>query len=342
MSSKERTVRERVVNFFNMHNSLGKKYVVEHFTKEGIPKRTIYDILKRGSVKRTVGSGRKAKIMTKKNLRKLKAKFNNKSGVSQNQAAKLFNCSQQYISKSLKMLNIKARKKQKSPCYTDEQITTVKSNCRWMLNNLKGKKFILDDESYFTLSKSQMSGNDVYYTDDPSSTSPNVKYKMKKKFEPKVMLYIAVSCEGISEPYFKENGLAINQETYQNECLAKILIPFIRKFHYNDEFVFWPDKASSHYAKKTIEFLNTQNIPFVPKMNNPTNVPQCRPIEDFFGYLSALVYENGWHAKSIKQLKRKIKTCIKKMNTSGIQRACSSIRTKLRKVADYGPYVANH
>lgn len=280
--------------------------------------------------------------MTKKGLKRLERLFNNKDGTSQNDASQMFNCTQQYISKSLKKVGIKPRKKQKSPAYTEEQIMKVKSNCRWMTKNYRDKDFILDDESYFTLSKMQMPGNDIYYTKDPNTAPDNVKYKPKKKFEPKVMLYIAVSSKGVSEPYFKPSGLAINKEIYKNECLAKILIPFIKKYHTNDDYVFWPDKASSHYANATMQFLEDENIPYVPKLRNPTNLPQCRPVEDFFGELSSLVYKKGWKANSIKQLKTRIKKCLKKMDTTGVQRACLKIKTKLRSVADKGPFVQCH
>ena len=52
------------------------------------------------------------------------------------------------------------------------------------------------------------------------------------------MPYI-VSTEGVSEPYFKTSGLAINQKMYQEECLLKILIQFIQKHHNNDDYVFF-------------------------------------------------------------------------------------------------------
>lgn len=104
------------------------------------------------------------------------------------------------------------------------------------------------------------------------------------------MLYIAVSEQGASEPFFLASGLAINQEIYEKQCLKKHLVPFMKKYHQDGNFVFWPDKSSSHYAKKTVEFLNNENIRFVPKEHNPKNLPQCRPIEDFFGELNSLVY----------------------------------------------------
>ena len=37
---------------------------------------------------------------------------------------------------------------------------------------------------------------------------------------------------------------------------------------------------------------------------NPANAPKLRPIEDFWGILKQKVYEKGWRAKSIDQLKK--------------------------------------
>lgn len=342
MTSKEELVRSRIVQFYEKNISRGKSYTVNHFKAEGIPKSTIYDILKTNNIKRKPGSGRKPTIMTTQKKQRLKAAFLNKDNISQNDAAKKFNCSQQYISKTLKRLKITVKKKQRCPDYTPEQILTLKSNCRWMYRNYRGKILILDDESYFPLSAPEMPGNDIYYTDGLSETPPSVKYKIKKKFEPKVMLYIAVSEKGISEPYFKPSGLAINQEVYQTCCLEKILLPFINKHHSNDDFVFWPDKASSHYAKSTLQFLRAKNIPFVPKDRNPTNLPQCRPIEDFFGQLRSVIYRNGWKAENTKQLTRRIKKCLKEIDTTGVQSNCGRIFSKLRNVADHGPYSEIH
>ncbi len=42
---------------------------------------------------------------------------------------------------------------------------------------------------------------------------------------------------------------------------------------------------------------------FIEKMDNPTNLPQCSPIEDFFGQLSSIVYKDGWTAKNVEELK---------------------------------------
>ncbi len=211
-----------------------------------------------------------------------------------------------------------------------------------MCKNYASLDFVLDDEKYFTLSAPQMPGNESFYSSDPSSAPPSIKLKFKKKFEPKVMLYIAISPRGISKPYFQKGGLAVNQKIYEEECLKKKLIPFIKKCHSDGKYVFWPDKASSHYAKKTIEFLNKESIPFVPKDHNPTNLPQCRPIEDFFGHLASIVYKNGWRAQNIEELEKKIKKSLTKIDKNAVQKHFSDIRTMLRKCADNGPYSQIH
>jgi len=179
-----------------------------------------------------------------------------------------------------------------------------------------GKYFILNDENYFTLKKIPMPGNDIYYSADPKTVDGSVRFKFKKNYESKMILYIAVSTKGVSEPYFKTSSLTTNQKIYQEECLSRILISFIQKHHNNDDYVFWPNKASEHYSKKTISFLQSKNITFLPKEHNSTNLPQCHPMKDFFGELSSLVYKKGWNAKSIKQLKGRIHKCLKTMDTA--------------------------
>ena len=78
------------------------------------------------------------------------------------------------------------------------------------------KRFILDDEAYFTLTKHPMSGNNVFYSNNVAMSLPEIKFQFQKKFQLKVMPYVAVSNVSVSQPYFMPSGLAINQK-----CLSK-------------------------------------------------------------------------------------------------------------------------
>ena len=79
--------------------------------------------------------------------------------------------------------------------------------------------------------------------------------------------------------------MAINKNTYLYKCIVKRLIPFIKRFHSDGQYVFWPDLASSNYAKTVIEYFRDKKVNFVEKEDNPPHLPKCRPIEDFWAIL---------------------------------------------------------
>ena len=61
-------------------------------------------------------------------------------------------------------------------------------------------------------------------------------------------------------------GIAINRDTYTDNCLAKKLVPYLSKLPKNIEHIFWLDLASAHYSKKAVQFLKDQNIKFLPNL----------------------------------------------------------------------------
>ena len=56
-----------------------------------------------------------------------------------------------------------------------------------------------------------------------------------------------------------------------------------------------------------------------------------------FGVLKSKVYENGWEATNILQLKRKISKVLKDMDLCFLQRDFSKLKKKLRKVSRNEP-----
>ena len=235
--------------------------------------------------------------------------------------------------------NIRYRKKEDAPDNTDAQLERViRSTRKLAINTFKEKFVILDDEKYFTLSNSKTLGIEGYYTDNKSLTPANIRFNKKVKFPRKVMVLLAVSKKGVSKPYIQENGIAINADTNINKCFKPNLLPFISQHHKDDDYIFWLDRASSHYANKTVEWSTSKNINLAYKTDKPPILPKVRPIEDLRAILSQKVYEKGWKAKTTSQLKRRIRSCIKKIDLNLKQAMFKSIRTKLRKFADYGLY----
>lgn len=259
--------------------------------------------------------------MSRATTTKLLASAKNKVGVSQRRLARKYHVSQSTVHRILKKNNIRLHKRQRAPKYTAKQLEKIPKFCRALrLKYFARDTFIvMDDEKYFTFAHHELSENDHYYTDDVESTPDNVKFAGKGKFEPKVLMWIAISMKGLLAPYIRPIvGPAVDSDVYIANCLSK-LKDFIEKNHSNDDYVFWPDLTSCHFSKKTLTWLNGQNIRFVPKEDNPPNVPQARPIEKFWGVLSRLVYDGGWEAKTERQLVDRIKKKLKEVDLSVIQ-----------------------
>ena len=77
---------------------------------------------------------------------------------------------------------------------------------------------------------------------------------------------------------------------------------------------------------------------FLLKEDNPPNVSQARPIENFWGCLSQKVYEGGWEAKTQQQLVKRITLKLKDFDINFLQNLMSGIKIKLRSIADKGVF----
>ena len=232
--------------------------------------------------------------------------------------------------------SIRHHKKQTIPDRTDQQRALAKIKCGRLLRKFPNVAFILDDESYFTISHSSVNGNGGFYTSNISETPVDVKFARKKKFEGKVLVWIALCPAGLSQPLIRKSGYAINASRYLDEWIRRRLIPYIRQNYPDDNYVFWPDQASAHYAKVVIDHLRSENVRFVKKNDNPANVPEVRPIEDFWAYLKSLVYAKCWRASNTDQLITRIKYCLKKVDQLIVQKLAKSTKKRIDAVRRFG------
>ena len=106
-----------------------------------------------------------------------------------------------------------------------QEIKCKPSNCGKILVD---KTLVIDDEKYFTLSNSEISGNDGYYTDNKQTAPNDVKYKKNRKFEPNVLVWIAILEDDMSIPYIHKSRVAIDANVYINKFLMPNLVPFIK------------------------------------------------------------------------------------------------------------------
>ena len=123
--------------------------------------------------------------------------FKDKDSISTTRAARVFECSQQHVAKTLKdKCRIRCYKKKRIPKRTAQHLGKVRRLCGRLYLKLKGKSCAIDDEAYFTYAHSTINGNDNFYSDDLTQTPANVKYRKVGKFESKMLVYMCFSDKG--------------------------------------------------------------------------------------------------------------------------------------------------
>lgn len=341
-SLNEEARRKVILTFFQNNAHHGKLYTVQHFRAMNIRPSTTYRILRRLgdnlSAARKPGSGGSNKIMNGNQMRALKTLAIDRVGVSSRRLASRFRVSKSTINRALKNMGAICRARTKAPLYTPEQLTRTQERSKKLAVTLRNRIVIMDDESYFSMKNDRLSGNDRFYTLDYSKSPAHVKYACQKKYPRRLLVWLAISQRGISEPYFLPSGGAMNGDTYRKQCIKARLLPFIKNLHKDDDILFWPDGASAHYAKATTELLEAENIHFVAKLSNPPNIPQVRSIENVWALLKAEVYRDGWEASTMRSLKIKIKKSVKKLNLESIQRDLEKVQSKLAKIGHLGVF----
>jgi len=331
---------EDIINFFKTHS---KSETVTKFTGIHFSRRGIYAIIQRyektGSIERKVGSGRKPVKMTSDKRKRLLQRATLTVGQSVRKLGREMNVSKSYVHKMLKTNNIVFRKRKEAPKVTPTQIIRQKARLQNLAKIVVEKTktdFVLDDESYFTLTGAMTSG---YYVDQKKfgDVPDNIRLKFREKFTVKVLVWATVSRRGISNLYIRKwKSVASNSDIYISECLTKRLLPYLNEKYPAGHFIFWPDLASCHYAKASLKCLEDNKIPFVKKDSNPPCAPQIRPIEKFWAHLKEKVYEKGWTADSEDQLIRRIKTKAKQFNNLYFRTLFANFRQRIMLANSYG------
>ena len=272
-----------------------------------------------------------------------------KIGVSTRTLARKHVLSNSTVHRILRNANIKYYKSKKVSDFTLNQAQRAKTAAHRLRRDFfptsGNMKVVMDDESYFPFKMDSLPTTTGFYASSDaelSSVPTEVRFHGCSKFPMKLMVWVALSVDGLSASFFCLRKHSITSKIYREECISKRLKPFLDRMNPNGNFTFWPDLASAHYATSTIQLLQDLHIPFVPKIANPPNCPQLRPIEDLWACLKAKVYEKGWQASTERQLKQRILNKMKEFDATTFQNLFAKIKSRIRKVADEGVYAVIH
>ena len=108
------------------------------------------------------------------------------------------------------------------------------------------------------------------------------------------MMWIAILLRGVSKPMIIKSGTNVNGEVYREMCLRGGLPPFIDEKYPEGGYLFCSVPAVAHCARGTVRFLEEAGVATLKRDDNPPNVPQLRPTEDFWGVMKQEGYRGGW------------------------------------------------
>ena len=276
----KQVVRELLAKFVQNNPNYTKAAIVRHFNHYSVPRSSVYTILRRLEARGNVHHAGKGRVARKKpqNLRKkvIRAATEN-VGISQRLLARKFGISKTYVFQILKEAGIKYRKRTKAPQVTKAQVKTQKARlhrlARGPMKKSEDFEVIMDDESYFTYSGSQMPANAGFYASPGGDTPFHVKFKPEGKFPRKLLVWLAMSPKGVTCPVIMPSKNNVSGKVYREKCLKDVLVPFIDAHHPDHKVLFWPDLASAHYARETLAFLEEAGVPVVERNMNPPCAP---------------------------------------------------------------------
>jgi len=333
------SLKSACLNFFlNNENSRSRAQIVRNFIDFGVPRSTANkwycDLVCDRENFLVNNAGRPQMKITSSIKKKILGMTENKVFPGYRAVGRKLNTDHHTAKKLVQKLAIVIKKRKKVPKVSPKQEATIVERLPKLSKQLNYRMVIMDDETYFDVSGHNFYGGQSYSSTDPDSCPDSIKYRFNEKFNKKLLVWAAISEFGISDLYYHQCSGAMNADIYIQECIKNRLRKFVQK--HNCRTIFWPDLASSHYARKTLDTLEELQINYVSKDCNPHNVPQLRPIETFWSNLKAAVYSDGFAPENVEQLINKVKICVKKFKPDYFRRLMVKMKKKINLASENG------
>ena len=91
-------------------------------------------------------------------------------------------------------------------------------------------------------------------------------------------------------------------------------------------------QAGCHCAEHSLDFVCENLIHHVDEVDNSANLPEVRPIEDFWSILKSKVYDDNWEAKGLHQLEVRVKKCLKEVDQITVLKTFGDVKKRLNDI----------
>jgi transposase/predicted DNA-binding protein YlxM (UPF0122 family) len=330
MTSEVET-RKLIIKFFQEN----PRWTLQKIAKEAkVHRQTVSDVIRRFkkdlTVNRKIGSGRKSEFYSPKKVKKVINIFRRDPNTSVRKMAQKVDTSATTVQRIKTKSGLKSYKVQKVPDRNTVKNVEAKKRAAKLKKDFFQKHdcCIMDDETYVYYDFKQLPGQEHYVADARGNVFEQFRTKKVTKFPKKHLVWQAICSCGQRSKFLVFSG-SINSNIYIEECLKKGLLPLLRS-HSVSTF-FWPDLASSHYSKATLEWYKANGVNFVPKEANPPNCPELRPIEKYWAQVKRILKETKQVSKNETDFKRKWRVASGKVSETTIKTMMGRVPEKIQE-----------
>jgi inhibitor of nuclear factor kappa-B kinase subunit alpha len=299
----------------------------------GVPKSTVYRVIKHGRAERVKSKEPWNKKLKKKCLDKIAKAVEADPNVSIRKQAKKLKISECTVRRGLKTLGKKSLVRPPVPLLTERLKTSRFERARSLLSKLKklpeSTVKIFSDKKMFTVDQVYNRRNDRCIVNKGESATP----VPKTKHPAGVMVLGIVASDGKKlDPIFIPSGLKVNTEVYI-DLLSTKLLPWLRRNYPEGNYVFQQDGAPAHTSKRTQEWLAANTADFWDKSSWPPSSPDLNPLDySVWGVVEAKACRTS-HA-NVDDLKKSIIKAWRSMSKDYLVKTCRQFRTRVEKVIE--------
>ena len=289
-----------------------------------------------GSIELSHSSGRPRIARTKANISKAKWRLDHNKRVSTRRLAAEIKISKTSAHRILREdLGCFPYKKIKQPKLTNLQKQKRVKFANWVLNNYAKddtKRWLFTDEKFFDLDGIYNSHNDRVWAVNREEADKKGGVHEKNKFPVKVMVWLGVCEQGLTEPVIFEDG-TMDHERYIDEVLP-IALKSGNKMLGNN-WTYQQDGAQPHAHHLSQKWCAEHFPAFIPKNRWPPNSPDLCPLD--YSLWNELAKAINWNRATTKViLIEEIKRAVKKVEQEKILNSVLDFTVRLRLIKKNG------